>query len=231
MPTQLTLKRSRPAVASPKVLKRTKSKANTNVSRSIVSVGRTFPKKLRTVLRYVERNTLTPTAGSYSELFFKCNGLYDPTDAIGGHQPYGFDQYAAIYNHYHVYKSVATVQFSYVGSSNSGAVVGLNITPGATDSDTPATKMEKQDGRKNYKLVALGYPVHTITKTWTDKAYFGLQKNEQDMSAAVTADPVELSHFCLWASNIDTTATQSIVALLTVEYYVEFIEPKSLGGS
>lgn len=228
--TKPTLKRSRRASSTARGTKKSRAGIS-NVSRSLVTVGRTFPKKIRTVLRYVENNAITCTASSYQQYFFKCNGMYDPTDALGGHKPYGFNQYAAIYNHYHVYKAVCTVQFTNYNDADPGFIVGINITPGSSDADTTQTKMEKQDGKKNYRTIAAGQPIVTITKTWTDKAYFGDQSNEDSMSAAVTADPTELSHFCVWAQNLNSAGTENCGALVTVEYYVEFIEPKSLGGS
>lgn len=234
MPTGLTLKRSRAATASPKALKRSKSKnRNTNVSRSVVSMGQVFPKTLKTVLRYVERANLSAPTSSYNQVFFKCNGLFDPTDALGGHQPYGFDQYAAIYNHYKVYKSRITVQWNaYDSSPPEGLVVGVNITPGNTDADNAQTKMEKQDGAINYRYVSPQDPTDIIqTKWWTAKKYFGTQKDEDSLTAAVTADPTELSHYCVWAQNCSGGSGSDIEYLVTIEYYVEFIEPKSLGGS
>lgn len=233
MPTQLTLKRSRPAVASPKVLKRTKSKGRTNnVSRNLVRVGQAFPKTVRTVLRYVESGSLTVAASSYNQIFYKCNGLYDPLDSIGGHQPYGFDQYASIYNHYKVYKSRVIVQWHVsTGARHEGLIVGVNITPGASDSDTPQTKMEKQTGRINYRWISpSGDSSAVTTKGWNAKSYFGIQRDESELSAAVTADPTELSHYCIWASN-PAGAETFVFYTVTVEYYSEFSEPKSLGGS
>lgn len=225
------LKRSRSVGRSPKASLKKSRSANPNVSRSIVSVGQAFPKKIKTVLRYVENNVLTTPANSYQQAFFKCNGLFDPTDAIGGHQPYGFDQYAAIYFHYHVYKATVTAQFTNYNDSSEGFICGVNITPGSSDADNAQTKMEKQTGKKNYVIITAGKPTTTITKTWTDKAYFGKQANEDSMSAAVTADPAELSHFCVWAQNQNSAAVENCGVLVTIEYWVEFIEPKSLGGS
>lgn len=231
MPKALTLKRSRAASGGSTALKKSRSR-NANISRSVVAVGQAFPKTIKTVLRYVEQTGFSISNGSYQQAFFKCNGLNDPTDALGGHQPYGFDQYAAIYNHYKVYKAKITVQFTATDTTRpEGALVGVNITPGNTDSDNAQTKMEKQAGAANYGWIQPGaINQKTIVKWWSAKSYFGTQKDEDSLTAPVSGDPTELSHFCVWGQNYAGAST-FIYALATIDYYVEFIEPKSLGGS
>lgn len=236
MSSQVTIstgtKRARTSSAGRATTKKTRPSRNVNVSKSIVSVGRTFPKKIRTVLRYVADvgTALNPSAGSDAQTSFKCNGMYDPYDPLGGHQPYGFDQYAAIYNHYHVYKSVCRVQWTCPNAYPEGFIVGLNITPGSSDSDTAQTKMEKQEGKINYAPIVGNAPRHTSIMTWKDKDYFGTSGDNDKLSAAVGADPTELSHFMIWCNN-KNAVTAYCGALVTIDYYIEFTEPKSLGGS
>lgn len=213
-----------------RLVKKSKSKTSSKVN-SIVSLGRAFPLKAKTCLRYVEDlgGSLNPGGGSYAQLFWKCNGLFDPNDALGGHQPYGFDQYAALYNHYRVWKSVCTVEFFNSPDYKLGFTVGLNITPGASDPDAPQTKMEKAT-KRTYAWICENKPTHSTSLTWYAKDYFGAQKNEDSMSAAVTADPTELSHFEVWCQN-NSGASAFCGARITIDYYVEFTEPKNFGGS
>jgi len=234
MSSQITIspagKRARRA--SPIVKKKARtSKAVTSKLYSTVTLGRAFPIKAKTCLRYVEDlgGALNPGGGSYAQLFWKTNGLFDPNDALGGHQPYGFDQYAALYNHYKVWKSVCTVEFFNSPTYPLGFTVGLNITPGASDPDAPQTKMEKAP-KKTYGWICENKPVHTTSLTWVAKDYFGAQKDDDSMSAAVTADPTELSHFEVWCQNNSGSAA-FCGARLTIDYYVEFSEPKNFGGS
>lgn len=235
MSSQVTIstrKRTRTAATPAKApRKRTRDTGNTAAMKSLVKMGQVFPLKARTVLRYVEDigGGLNPGGGSYAQLFWKTNGLFDPNDALGGHQPYGFDQYAAIYNHYHVYKSVITAEFFCSPTYASGFTVGVNITPGASDADNAQTKMEKATS-KSYGWICGDAPLKTIKRVWTDKAYFGRQRNEESLSAAVTADPTELSHFEIWCQNNSASAA-FCGCRITIEYYVEFCEPKTLGGS
>lgn len=225
-------KRTRAASTGRAAGKKARSSANRNVSRSLVSVGRTFPKKIRTVLRYVQDvgAALNPSGDSLAQVAFKANGMYDPYDPIGGHQPYGFDQYAAIYNHYHVYKAVCRVKWACPTAYPEGFIVGLNLTPSSTDTDNAQTKMEKQEGKINYGYISLNAPNHETVFVWKDKDYFGTSGDNDKLSAAVGADPTELSHFQVWCQN-KNAGTAYCGALVTIDYYIEFTEPKSLGGS
>lgn len=229
--TKPSLKRSRRASTTAASGK--KKSRSLNVSKNTLKIGQAFPKTARAVLRYVERANLATSTSSYAQVFFKCNGLFDPTDAVGGHQPYGFDQYALIYNHYKVYASRIIVQWNaYDSAPAEGLVVGVNITPGSSDSDNAQTKMEKQEGKINYRYVSPQDPVSVIQyKSWSAKSYFGMQKDESELSAAVGSDPTELSHFCVWAQNCSGASGSDIEYLVTIEYSIEFSEPKSLGGS
>lgn len=60
------------------------------VQRNFASVGKTFPQKLNITHKYVETGEHTFAAATYYTFFYKCNGLFDPRDAIGGHQPLNF---------------------------------------------------------------------------------------------------------------------------------------------
>lgn len=59
--------------------------------------------------------TLTSYTGS--QYVFRLNSLYDPDLTGTGHQPYGFDQYAALFNRYKVDKVTVDVIFTTPGGS------------------------------------------------------------------------------------------------------------------
>lgn len=71
----------------------------------------------RVTLRYSSKFELTSGAGVASSRHFSANGLFDPDFAIGGHQPRGFDQLMAMYDHAVVLNSRIEV---FVGSDVDG---------------------------------------------------------------------------------------------------------------
>jgi len=225
-----TRKRVRVASTSTSVAKRANN--NTNRVKSIVNIGRGFPTKSRAVLRYMEdlQGALNPGSASYTNYLFKANSIYDPNSSGTGHQPYGHDTYQTMYNHYTVYKSRITVHWMTSPDYPQGFIVGTNIVPGSSDADIPQTKIEKQEGKPNYKFInhatARG---EKSTITWTKGKYFDKTKAD-GLTAAFGADPTELSYFDVWCQN-KAAATTYCGAFVVIEYWVEFTEPKSLGGS
>lgn len=79
-----------------------------------------FPRQRMAKLRYVARINLNPGAGnSVAHAVYRGNDLYDPSYALGGHQPMGFDELTEIYQKYRVVGSKFRVS-ALPSSSNAG---------------------------------------------------------------------------------------------------------------
>lgn len=199
----------------------------------IARVGRAFPEKIRTTLRYTDVTaSYAASSGSYiASMIYKCNSLYDPYYPVGGHQPYGFDQYMAIYNHYSVIKSNIKVTFQQHNDSvNMPGVVGINYDDDGTDASTVTTRMEKT-GRKNY--AAVGQNNHTVVlyDRWSCKQKFGADSNNLDKNiGSISTDPSEVSTWFIWYAN-NGSVTGYIQVIVDIEYDVEFTELKDFGPS
>ena len=113
------------------------------IKTSVIPIGK-IPKqlsllgsKVKTKLRYVEYFTLNPAAaGLPATHVFSANGLYDPNITGVGHQPRGFDQLMALYDHYYVSRSKIIADFASI-SNNSVApwVCGIVLDDDATPRD------------------------------------------------------------------------------------------------
>lgn len=58
-----------------------------------------FAKTTKMAFKYSDTVTIDADSGANFVYYaYSCNGMYDPQVAVGGHQPYGFDQYMAFYN-------------------------------------------------------------------------------------------------------------------------------------
>ena len=73
-----------------------------------------FPDEFITTIRYVDVYTLTSASNGIAKQYMRMNSLFDPDQTGTGHQPYYFDQFAALYNRYTVLGSKANcrVQFA-----------------------------------------------------------------------------------------------------------------------
>ena len=82
-----------------------KNAIGTVLSRNMLTgAGDGQPQHKNVVLRYAETFTFsTGTLGAMSSVqYMKLNSLFDPNGTAGGHQPYLFDTWAALYNNYRV---------------------------------------------------------------------------------------------------------------------------------
>lgn len=102
---------------------------------TIPRIGMTgcVPQTLLTQHRYCEEVALTSdnlTGYTGSQYEWRLNSLFDPNLTGVGHQPQGFDQMAAFYNTYRVYK--VDVQIRIVASSHADSYVASKVTPYTT---------------------------------------------------------------------------------------------------
>lgn len=94
-----------------------------------MQIGRLpFPTSMEIRVPYVEDfniqadAVLSTAAVQYS---FFLNNMYDPRTQVGGHQPFQYDQLAAIYTNYHVHD--AYVKITFRDTSTDGAMVGYRV--------------------------------------------------------------------------------------------------------
>jgi len=84
-----------------------------------------FPPYVRRTLRYAQSNVIDVANFGTSQQVFRANSLFDPDYTGAGHQPNGFDQLIAAYNHFTVLRARLRVRVLQVGSG------GGSIEPGA----------------------------------------------------------------------------------------------------
>lgn len=226
----------RPRASSTGTRKKTKSRVSRRLGyprNAFARVGRSFPEKIRTTLRYCD---IIPSIGAsagatVSSTIYNCNGAYDPYYVVGGHQPYGFDQYMAIYNHYSVIKSTIKVTFQQQNDTNNfPGVVGINMDDDGTDGSTATTRVEKT-GRRNYAVIGQDATQVTLYDKWSCKTKFGANANDLDKNiGSASSNPAEVSTWHLWYLN-NGASTGYVQILVDIEYDIEFTELKDFGPS
>ncbi len=183
------------------------------------------------MVRYHSYDVLDPAAGLVDSVAIRGNGLHDPDVATGGHQPMGFDQMMANYNHYLVVGAKITARFQSGGGNP--FVCGIILQDqAALHTGATVTSALIESGMSQYKTVgqqATGnYPSATMSRGYSAKRFFGKGYRDRDYMGGVTSDPSDQSYFILWAGPVD--GSQNVEGNLkvqyTVEYIVDFIEPK-----
>lgn len=218
-----------------------KSRAYNNVYFRPQRLLRTgFPKSTTVKLKYVDYCSLNPSIGAYTYHAFSANSLYDPNRTSTGHQPMGFDQWSAFYNHYVVISSKITFKVFYSsGSTDNGQVVGVflndDVTGPASISDIMEQPLSKYVSGQSTYNVNSNMPL-TAYNSFSAKRFFNVDRvadNTRNIGAVVTANPSDEAFFlCFFGTTpgagADLPASHCTVE---IEYLAMFSEPKDLPSS
>lgn len=185
-------------------------------------------RKMVTKLRYAEQVDLNPTAGVVAGHIFSANGLYDPNIAVGGHQPRGFDQLMALYDHFVVLGAYITVNYDNTGNAGN-ALVGIAMRDSATADTDINDYMET--GRVIQKYAGgSGAPSTTVRMKGNPNKFLGRSKPLADsqLKGSASANPTEQVYFHIFAGDTDgLTNLNAIHCSVIIDYIVAFIEPKN----
>ena len=167
---------------------------------------------------------------------FRANGMYDPEVAIGGHQPLGFDQWSAFYNHWIVYSSTIEATFRDNAEANLcqvGILLGDDTTMPVT-----ATAIREQPLNRNKFLVSGNVgkqAITTVRHTFNTKQFFNLVdvKDAGDrLGGSIAADPTDVAIFRVYFGLADdSTSSRTFNIAVKIRYTAVFSEPKALPQS
>lgn len=190
--------------------------------------------KLTRTLRYNTNVTLNPTAGVPAYHNFSMNGLYDPDISGSGHQPMGWDQILAFYDHAVVIGSKIKVEFLSTSNTTGGfAVCGIDprdATGYALDKD----ELIEQGRGKHCTLPSYYAGGKTLYHKMNPNKFLGRSAPLADdqLKNSAASNPAEQAIWTVWAASPDGVLDPSgIICNVTIEYLTVFIEPKTLSGS
>lgn len=204
------------------------------LGQTLVSLRSPVPDAFVTRLTYVGRDTLSPGAGGMDTCVVRANGMYDPDQSGVGHQPLGFDQFMALYNHWTVYSSKITVWFANLSSTAShSALVGIKLDDDTTINGDPSTVAE-HDGCVYRFIGNSNNAPAALTLSFSGAKWFGdrMKLSADPFMGDSTADPTEQAFFHIFCSGTNTTVDIGNVDIYyTITYHAKFIEPKTLSAS
>ncbi len=187
-----------------------------------------WPTRTITRLDYTDQFDIVHTSGVLSVYTFNSNGLYDPDQTGTGHQPLGFDQYAAQYNRYRVLKLDYQVTFGNPAVSYSSYRCTVAHVNGSTVPSNPAifeVPYSKQGVVGTYGTPLTLRGSFNLTKLNADPAKYRI---DDRYSALVTGNPAEVMYMHLGIMP-NASATQRITVKLV--YHVEFYDIETPGSS
>jgi len=182
-----------------------------------------FPAVYKARLRYSSFPQITAGAAGLAGLYkYRANSIYDPDQTGGGHQPYGRDTLATLYNHYVVDSAVITI--SPIGACT-GKVYGVTVADDNASSLDYSVLLEQKGntsaigtagGTGNQAQLMARYNRHTQWPVFVDT------------SAPIGASPDEEIYFTVWMADITDQVNDQVKFQVSIEYNVTFYEPKEL---
>lgn len=213
---------------------RRRPRRKTRMYRNIGTISG-LPRQRTVTMKYVQNITLVSATGLLGSLRFRANGIFDPYYETGGHQPFGYDTWATMYDHYVVNGSKITVQVVDDTGTHQPTVIGIAL---ADDVALPyaswTTYIEANKGSNRIMAGILSGP-QTIKSYYSAKKFFNLKDvkdNVARIGSGIASDPSENAIYHVWVQAVDLAATTpSYQGKVTIEYNVTFSEPKDLAAS
>lgn len=173
--------------------------------------------------------SVNPGLISAASFLFSANGLYDPNITGTGHQPMGFDQLSAVYDHYMVIGSKITVTFVTGGTQN--CLCGIRISDTNAFSNDPETIVE--NGSCVWTLVpgtGSGENMKTLSYAVNPSKYLG-SKDKSELKGDASSNPVEQCFFQCFAFSNSASDPAALTLNVFLEYTAIWTEPKALATS
>ncbi len=185
--------------------------------------------QFKTTLKYNDVQTLNPGGAVPSLIVIRANDLFDPRDALGGHQPRGFDQIMTMYDHFTVIGSKITCLFMSTTLAAETPLCGICLL----DSSPPAARNTYLESSTNTsKYLVQGSGATQVTLKFSTKHFLGRSHplSDPDLKGNIAGEPAELAFFHIWADGLGAD-TSVINIAYSIDYIVVFTEPVVPGQS
>ena len=198
-----------------------------------VNLGKAFPMKIQITHRYSALLTVTSTAGAVTTYKFACNGLYDPDLTSSGHQPYYFDQMAALYNHYTVLTSSITVSAVPTTATQNSMICALAYNDDTTVGNAGLVQYQIEQPGGKYALLANGCNQPQIMRGSFDakKIFGGDPMSIKEIQGTSAANPTEIYCYILTMQTCDGATTSNALYVVDMQFTAVWDELKDVTAS
>jgi len=186
------------------------------------------------ILKYTDRLTISLATVTATTYVYNLNGCFDPDRTGTGHQPYGYDIVATLYNRYRVRKTKWAIVFAPSSSSYNLGVLPLNGLLAASPVDSLTFLNARENPRCKGWIQGASGQSYCKRGGVNLASLNGVQPVEyladDRFESAMTANPTEVMVLELLFYN-PGGSTITINVDVTIEFYVDIHDPISLGGS
>lgn len=186
-------------------------------------------------LRYAEQFNINPPGSGPVAYTFSANGLFDPNITGIGHQPRGFDQLMALYNHYQVIESKCYFKYANITGGNE---VPVYYDIFITDAGNRVNSWSAIDFLENKEATGKAYQVGTergyigapigLTKYWKSKDFFAMPQNTSSLRGDASNNPVDQAYFECGVCPIQGVDAPTLNFVVVIEYIAVFTERRTL---
>lgn len=192
-----------------------------------------MPSQRITKLSYVQNTELTSNLGVITSKLFRANSAFNPSVSSGGHQPYGYDQWALLFNHYVVLGSKITVKvINSIPNGTSPSYMGCYLSDDITIPYTDAYQL-MEAGKGSYRLNNPGNNrALTFGSKYSAKKFFNVTnvKDNYRLGAPNNASPDEGAVYHIWFQT-GNGSTSTVYLSVRMEFIVSWSEPIDLPTS
>lgn len=188
-----------------------------------------IPQRFITKLKYSEVVTTGATFGNYE---MNLNSIYDPNRTGIGHQPYGFDQLAILYNRYRVISCGYRLQ---CGLGSTTIPITMTALPANLVVTTGTASEVRENPRAKYILQQPGGGNLTLSNKTYIPSLVGRSKAQymadDRYQSEVNGNPNELAVLNIQTFNTSDAPVGGVQVQVLMEFVVEWFDIKSLAQS
>lgn len=194
-----------------------------------------IPVSRRANMRYVTNITLQSNIGAMDTHIYRANSPFDPDLTGVGHQPMGYNSWSSHFNHYVVLGARMLVSAVAQGS-NTTTMCGLYLSDDSTAyTDWDAFAEARKGTYKTIPKLVDGLKPTTLVSKFSARKFYNvadIRDNVNRIGAATSTNPSDVAEWHLWVQSQDKSTTGSGINLtVTIDYIVEFSEPKDIAQS
>lgn len=183
--------------------------------------------------KYAQKFSLNPSSGGLAAVqIFSANGLYDPDISGIGHQPMGFDQIQAFYDHHVVIASKVKVWFSSRDGNIYDNIVSIHVMDDVGPETDIQTTLERPLGVNQMLKAGEGTSPVCLELGVNPIKYLGKKTYDDDqLEGSVSSNPNEGVYFHVSAAPIQAVDAGQIDCYAVIEYVALMIEPRNIPAS
>lgn len=198
-----------------------------------------FPNSYTAKLRYVEETSLNAAAGTIASYVYRANDCYDPNLTGVGHQPKGFDELMARYDHFTVIGSRITIKYMpTTPQAGNTSYLGIYLSDSGTRVAGHSSVSDLLESRSAGRYITVGDSAfsgrkNAVYNTFSAKKFFRKKEVVGDSlyRGTIAASPTEQAYYELYAASCGGIDSSAVNILVVIDYLVVFTERKYLSPS